>query len=500
LKTTRLELASNYIENIKEWAYKDVVHIQNSVLSKNPYTSNFINKCILDREERDLHYFFIIKSILIYYTRVTLVFINYCVSFLIYRLFNNNSKFRFDSDVYLIDIFLLVDKIIIKRKFHDEYLGEVYKVLKDSDKNIVFLPRFYGLNRNPFKVHKLLQILDSNKKHNFLFEYELLKVSDLVKIWVFIIKYPFKQFELLQPHKSKMDAHFNYELFNSLKSTSFESYVRYLVGKRVAKILPSSSKIVSWQEFQNLEKAFYKAIRESDNNIFIFGCEFLVKYKTYISMHITDIDVKREITPHLTLTNGSYNYSKSDKHLFKIGVSSRYKEIFSHKYSDQEGERPLVLLSFNLKESVNLLNQIGHIENINIKIHPATTSSHFFPYVKKTWNFAKEDIYAEFKKTNLVFVAPMSGSALEAVACGLSVIIIASKDTVVANPLIEYGKGKIWDIAYDQNDVVLAYSSLKIYRKNNKEEVRGISKWYRENFFIEPNRVNIAKAFNLKGV
>ena len=38
---------------------------------------------------------------------------------------------------------------------------------------------------------------------------------------------------------------------------------------------------------------------------------------------------------------------------------------------------------------------------------------------------------------------------------------------------------------------------LMKYRKNNVEEITLISKWYRDNFFIEPNEKNIIKAFDL---
>ena len=44
----KLSRVSEYLDNIKEYAYKDIAHIQNNVLNKNPYTSEFINNYIFN--------------------------------------------------------------------------------------------------------------------------------------------------------------------------------------------------------------------------------------------------------------------------------------------------------------------------------------------------------------------------------------------------------------------------------------------------------------------
>ena len=101
------------------------------------------------------------------------------------------------------------------------------------------------------------------------------------------------------------------------------------------------------------------------------------------------------------------------------------------------------------------------------------------------------------KKTNIVFVSTMSGTALEAVACGISVIIVASPNSLKINPLIEYGYGKIWDIVDQESDLKVKMNSLLEFRKKNENEILIISNWYKDNFFIEPTEKNISKAFEL---
>jgi len=109
----------------------------------------------------------------------------------------------------------------------------------------------------------------------------------------------------------------------------------------------------------------------------------------------------------------------------------------------------------------------------------------------------ENNIYELFKDTTIV-ISTASGTAVEAVACGISVIIIASQDNLTSNPLVEKGKGKIWDIAFSKDDVEKLYNKLLKYRKDNIEEIKEIALWYRDNFFVEPTEENIVKAFELE--
>ena len=126
----------------------------------------------------------------------------------------------------------------------------------------------------------------------------------------------------------------------------------------------------------------------------------------------------------------------------------------------------------------------------------ATNEQQFNFYNKSNWDVIYDNLYDLFKKTNIV-ITTTSGTALESVACGISVIMIASSETFVINPLVDYGKGKIWDIVYNEEGFMEKVNSLLVYSKDNPEEIDSISNWYRDNFFIEPTEINISKAFEL---
>ena len=54
-----------------------------------------------------------------------------------------------------------------------------------------------------------------------------------------------------------------------------------------------------------------------------------------------------------------------------------------------------------------------------------------------------KSIYELFEKAKIVIGTSSSGSNLEAVSCGLSVIIVASQDNYTANPLVEKGSSAL---------------------------------------------------------
>ena len=60
------------------------------------------------------------------------------------------------------------------------------------------------------------------------------------------------------------------------------------------------------------------------------------------------------------------------------------------------------------------------------------------------------------------------------------------------------GKGKMWDIAFNMNEVDQKMKNLIDFRNKNTAEIKGISNWYKKNLFIEPNEENIVKTFELK--
>jgi hypothetical protein len=74
---------------------------------------------------------------------------------------------------------------------------------------------------------------------------------------------------------------------------------------------------------------------------------------------------------------------------------------------------------------------------------------------------------------------------------------VAREGELTSNPLVDYGKGKIWDIAFDRIELMEKYQKLLSFRVDNLSEVNSIASWYKKSFFIEPTEENISNIFNI---
>ena len=90
MKNIKLIEVSNYLDRIKKYAYKDIAHIENHVLNKNPYTSKFILNSLAGKQPIKPSKFFLCKQIFIYYAKNFAIFFLYLVCYILFNLFVEN--------------------------------------------------------------------------------------------------------------------------------------------------------------------------------------------------------------------------------------------------------------------------------------------------------------------------------------------------------------------------------------------------------------------------
>ncbi len=480
-----------YIDNIKKNALWDVYTIINATLIKNPYVSIFPKKFFTnDVSNMNLKSLFL-KSIIKYYLKNFYLFISYFIAFILYTIYY--KKERKNELKIVIDIFGLVNKTNQNGKFSENYLTGIYEIYKEYKTPYAILLRPYQVGKNPFKLKKFFKIINEDKR-DFIFEYELLQVSDFLKLFGLLVVYPFKTLRLIQREDKDVDKIFNNALIEDIRFFNFESLTRYILGKNLAK-LNSLEKIYSWSEFQVIERSFNYAIRKNNSKIKLIGLQFFLNYETYFNVLVDDLDYEMLGSPHKVLVNGKYYVKGREKVQYDLGVSLRYKDVFL--FSGIKEEKNILLLgSYVEVDTKYMIESVKEFKNIIFKNHPVVNIEKFGK-LPKNITVSNENIYKLFENCKLV-IGTASGTAVEAVSCGVSVIIIASQNNLTANPLGNYGKGKIWDIAFDVSEVEIIYQKLLDYRANNQEEIKEIAKWYKDNFFIEPTAENIIKVFELE--
>jgi hypothetical protein len=480
----------HYIDNVKRSSPWDVYTIINPTLIKNPYASSLPKSFFLNNVRQVNNTVLFIKNLLKFYLKNSYLLVSYLIAFVIYKLYY--KKKRTSSLKIVIDIFGLVDKTNKSGEFNENYLTGVYKLFEKHNTGYAILLRPYGVARNPFKLRRFFKIINQDKR-DFIFEYELLKTRDLFTLFGLIFLYPFKTLRLLQKENSERDKIFNQSLLSDIKYFSFDGLTRYILGKHLAEI-NSMEKIFSWSEFQVIERSFNYAIRKNSHKIKLKALQFYLNYEVYFNSYVDDLDDDMLSAPHEVFVNGRYYIQNREKVKYSMGVSLRYKNIFRFK-RQKSGEKILLLGSYIESDTKYMLESVKDFDNILFKNHPAVDIKRFGE-LSKNITVSNDSIYKLFKNTKIV-IGTASGTSVEAVACGISVIIVASQDNLTANPLVECGKGKIWDIAFEKEELKDGINALLEFRKNNRHEIHNISTWYKDNFFVEPTEESIIKVFKL---
>lgn len=482
----------SYINNIKKNMVVDFFTITNTTLIRDPHNTSFPKKFFLEEYtnvNRVLEFF---KSSFYFYIRQF-----YCLGiyFLSYCLFKINYKRRenYQDNSLLIDIFFLVDNIIRDKKLNENYFKGIYDILNKNNQKFIFLPRLVGINKNPFKLLKVLKILNDDER-SFLFDFELLSFKDFITISFLILQYPFKTLRLIQKEAINEDRLFNNELLCDIKNFNFEAFTRYILGKNISK-LKYINKVYSWSEFQAIERSFNYAVRMSNNNIKLYGCQFYLNFETYFSNKIEDIDEVHKTSFHKVLVNSPYYILERNKVDYSTGVSLRYKDLFL--FDGILSSKDIIILGTHLNETRHMLNCIPCFDKVLFKSHPSINIKLFGKFSNNILP-VNQSVYELFKNARII-ITTASGTALEAVACGIPVIIIGDNHSLLAHPLVKFGKGKIWDLAFSKDDVFNRYNELIKFKKENKKEIDNIANWYKENFFVEPNEENIKKVFDIGG-
>jgi len=485
------EIFHKYINDIKRKSKWDIFNIINSTLVKNPYASEFPKRFFTDNSSVSTNgKLAFLKIVSKYYIKSLYLFISYFISFILYKIYY--KKQRKNNIEIIIDTFGLVDKANKEGTFSENYLTGIYEIFDKNDTKYSILLRPYQVGKNPFKLKQFFKIINNDKK-DFIFEYELLKLSDFFNLFALILLYPFKTLRLVQKESNSEDKIFNNSLITDMKYFNFDSLTRYILGKNLSKI-NSINKIYSWSEFQVIERSFNYAVRKNNPNIELIGLQFFLNYETYFNVFVDDLDYDMLSSPHKVLTNGKYSIEDRKKVKYSTGISLRYKNVFEFQGIKEE-KNVLLLGSYVENDTKYMLESVKDFDNVIFKNHPAVNINKF-GNLPKNITVSNENIYKLFENAKLV-IGTASGTSVEAVVCGVSVIIIASQDNLTANPLVQHGQGEIWDIAFSKDDIKILYNNLIEFRKNNSDEIKNIASWYKDNFFIEPTEKNIVKAFEL---
>jgi len=499
----KFKKAFDFLASMNQTAYKDTYLLANEVLSKNPFSNNFLEKFLRGETPEPPGLFTIFLILAAYYLKSFIYFGIYLLFFAAFRMSGLRHEANpFLKELTLIDTFFLMDKIEKDKAYEDPYFVGLKEVLEKAGRNYAYLPVFYT-TKNPLRLLKILRLLMKNKIP-VLTEYQLLSGSALFKILYFILRYPIRV--LLFAGNIYGDGYeiklLKRELIDSLRTTTFLKYSRYLQGQKISSLSYEKIKLISWFENQTIDKNLYKGLRENAGKIKIYGAQPFIFSKSILNILADENEAKFGIVPDKIIVNGPYFIPEHSALDFVVGPSFRYRKIFTTVLEVKNQNNILVLLPYLIGDAENILHLLSKTSipdrDIIVKVHPATPVEKFSGILPPNAKIAADDVYKLFRTANMV-IGAASGTLVEAASLGVPVIYVKSILRYDYNPLPVHGKGIIWDEAAGSREIerLIIKFSGSLNDVNESYKIKKIAAEYKNMFFCEPTDENIIKAYEL---
>jgi hypothetical protein len=501
IRPKELKRLYHFFYDINKKAYKKIWLLPNQVLSKSLDWGDSLNKYLFNKHGK-LSFFRLLFYMVYSYLRNFYALFCYILKKISFDL--SGSKFQQFDNLYertvFIDTYFLINQILKNNNFSDNYFPGLSGALQKKKKQFVYTPKFFGPD-NPFKFYKALKIL-KNAGVPVMTEFQGFKWVDFIKLIVFILFYPIC---ILKTAFSIKEDSFEAvtvknALCESLRSNGVIGYSRYLFGCRLAYQFPGPLKCISWYENQAMDKCFYKGLRTINRKVFIYGAQLLIKPSGLLNLIPDGKEEHFGVLPDVILTNGAYFIPDNTSLNYRVGPSLRYQNVFKKQVSFNSNGDILILLPYFLREIDRILRIASTIElpdnrKFMIKFHP-TTNTALFNHYGKYFKFTEKNLYELFCETSLVIGAE-TGSLVEAVTQGIPAIHLEKTGEFSYNPLPEIGKGIVWDIAKDKNDVERLIHVLTDNVKNDEDSVLKFAMEYRQKLFNKADEESIIDAFDL---
>jgi hypothetical protein len=500
----KLKEAYETLSSLAAVAYGDIYLLSNQVLSKNPFTSNYLKNFLTDEDVTVNPFWKVVCKLAKYYIASIYHFSLYLARYVTHII--SGTKFNIrpgQNELIVLDTFFLCDRIIESNGFNELYFKGLDRFFEETSKNYVYLPVFYGCNRlNIF--HKVLKILKRDRVP-VLSEYQLLSVKDLLQLFIFMLAYPWhvltftSNLECAELASGIRQA--KHEMIETLDKVTFHSYSRYLQGRGIAYLPYKKIKLISWYENQVIDKNLYKGLRTNRDKVPIYGAQLFLYSNMDLNIIADEKEVIFDIIPDQIIVNGPFFVPEPSSLNYVTGPSLRYDDQFRISLQRENRRDILVLLSYHRDDTENVLRMLSESDmssrRIVVKPHPATPIDEKKNLLRPDWIVSNTSIYELFTRSKVV-IGYASGSLLEAASIGIPVIRIKNNLWFDYQLFPEIGRGIIWDDARDARELMSLVEKYENVSDLELQEMDRIGAVYKKMFFCEPTKEKIIEAFDLK--
>lgn len=500
--TGKLAEAYECLSRASRVAYKDVYLISNQVLSKNPFTNNFLNNYLEGKRETSHSQCSIYRKLAVYYAKSLFRFSTYLLEFI--EFYISRAYFHGGNgtkELIVLDTFFQLDRIVQKGEYSDPYLRDLDKVLRNLKKSYIYLPVF----SRPRKAFELFYALKILKKQDvpFITEYQLISFSDLVRIIFFVFAYPFHVLafrKTLRDDPSFGAQLLAFELIETLHYVTFYDYARFIQGKRIGDLLEGKTKIIGWCENQTIQKNFYRGCRECNPAALVYGAQLFLYSAVELNVIIDEMEEACLVVPDKILKNGASYIPGKGKLNYAVGPSLRYSKVFTTIVEPAGNGSILVLLPYYRSEAINILDLIKAVDlsgkKLIVKFHPAALMNDLYRMLPVGTSVVENDVYELFRRSKIV-VSSISGTLLEAASLGIPAISVRNASRFEYNFFPDYGKGIVWDEVVTADELKEKINFFWETFEEDLDKRKIISDDYKAMFFCEPTVDKVVEAFDL---
>lgn len=406
-----------------------------------------------------------------------------------------NIKDVMGKSLVLVDTYML-EKFTNK----DRWYGEFWTNLStDTKANTYFIPTI--VQTPVTKMHKVYKDLRSNSR-NFIIKEDFLNFKNIFKIashfWN-IRKMKIEPFIFLNCDIGplvKEELLNNTDKFSVIESLLNFDFVRNLRNQNIDVALS-----IDWFEGHGVDKSWSFAFHSFYPETTIVGYRAFHSFPTYLCSFPIPIEYEAKCLPDEIAIQGEGSRKSLTEFFPKLGVriipsfKSAYVWDFDYKYNTKKN-MALITLPISIDMSIEMIKNIQRVkvflnfDDTNnpfiIKPHPTHNVRLIKEIVRKIdldIQVTEEKSFSTALNNTSVLLTDASSTCLEALACGIPVIIMPNTGGLSYNPLPDSIPSKIYYNAKTTEEIAIAlklflYRDILMFKELNK-----IGKKIRNDFF-----------------
>jgi hypothetical protein len=500
-----------YLVDNNRFTFKEVVldSLELKLIVKNILASSGITQCkvCVDRHK-------LIKFKVKQYLKLPALFLKKVIQQIIVKLtFVNDARITADKPLVLIDTFM-----IDGYAENDRWYGELWDNLSvERRKEIFFVPTVVNTSiRRMTALYKNLRV--SSK--NYLIKEDYLNFGDIV--------FSFRHLFRIMSISIKPVFVLGYDvsplvkrelLYNEDMLTVIESLLVYRFIKKLSKCDFKIRLAIDWFEGQAIDKAWNMAFNHFYPSVKRVGYRATESFPFYLCSYPIAIERDSNVIPDVIAVQGEGTIPTVTEFLPDLDVMvipafrSQYVWKFDKERKVSDGFNILVSLPISVETSMRIILRLVDFYRSNdlgqkkikfiIKIHPVNSLAQLKKSLAiidlpEIFLLSEEKSFPLLLKNASLLITEASCTCLEAVACGIPVIIMENEEGLTFDPIPDRISANLYRKTRTQAQLVEAVIYFIDLTKDKLRQQKIDSLKVRDEYFVKITKTGINRFLNIE--